>query len=152
MGAFVACYLIVTAYALALGGLVVALSRMMSEIVASAISVIAGLAWLTWPIWLAEGIRSDSGARIASRLIEISPVFAMNGAMKNLGIWSERAIAYRITNLNQHVPYTLPGSILPCMLFHVALGAALLWVGSGTRRAFRSTSQIDSSASKDRST
>ena len=56
----------------------------------------------------------------------------------------ERGLAYRLTNLNQHVPYSLPTSILPCLAVHLLIGALLFWLS--TRCALRSTIQIDASA------
>ena len=143
-GPWLASYLILIAYGLALAGITTALSRATPEILASATTVIIGLAWLTWPIWLSETLRGSHGERTVSWLVPAHPLFATNAVLKDLGIWTERSVAYRLTNLNQHVPYSLPTSILPCLAVHLLIGTRLFWLS--TRCALRSTTQIDASA------
>ena len=90
---------------------------------ASAIVTFSSLAWLTWPIWM-----GDSGP------IAIHPVFAINAACKELGIWTEQRIAYRLINLGQDTPYRLPGSVLPAVLFHMALAGIFILLNPGYSR------------------
>jgi hypothetical protein len=77
--------------------------------VAGAVTFLS-LAWLSWPIWW-----RGSGP------VMIHPVFAVNSACKEVGIWTEQRIAYRLITLGQDTPYRLPGSVWPAVLFHSGL-------------------------------
>ena len=84
-----------------------------------AIAVIVAIGWLSVPFWM------DS-QRVAS-LVAYHPIFAMNGACKWLGVWTQQPILYRLSTLGQDVPYQLPTSIWRCVIAHGIIGLALLW-------------------------
>jgi hypothetical protein len=97
-------------------------------VAASAIVTFTSLAWLTWPIWMG-----------ASGPIAIHPVFAINAACRELGIWTEQRIAYGLTHLGQDTAYRLPGSVFPAVFFHAALAGIFVvfsWIAriSSNRR------------------
>jgi hypothetical protein len=120
---WVQCYLVLAGFVVALLGLVhFAVRVKVPATFASASAVFLGLAWLSWPIWLSHHLT----VRSAGILVQISPLFAINRAVINLGIWTERPIAYRLTTLNQNIPYTLPNHIWPCTLAHLVLGVILI--------------------------
>jgi hypothetical protein len=77
---------------------------------ASAIVTIASLAWLTWPIWF-----NGSGP------VTIHPIFAMNSACREMGIWTEQNIAYHLTSLGQDIAYRLPSSVAPMVFTHCTI-------------------------------
>jgi len=94
---------------------------------ASAIVLFVSLAWISWPIWL-----------VGSGPIAIHPVFAMNAACKDLGIWTEQRVAYRLISLGQDTAYRLPRSVLPAVLFHTSLAVLFLapiWITQKIQRA-----------------
>jgi hypothetical protein len=96
------------------------IQRQIHPIAASAIVTFTSLAWLTWPIWF-----NGSGP------VAIHPAFAINAACKNLGIWTEQRIAYRLITLGQDTSYRLPTSILPAFYFHIALAGIFIALNPG---------------------
>ncbi|MGH7176140.1 MAG: hypothetical protein ACREJC_02060 [Tepidisphaeraceae bacterium] len=114
------CYLVLVAYSLALLGVTCALSRLGATI-ASAITTLIALAWLTWPIWLA----SHLGGAAINALVKLSPLLAINGVVREFGIWTQHRIVYRYTSLGQDVAYELPG-VWTCIAGHALIGAVLL--------------------------
>lgn len=118
---------VLDAYAIALVGLVSGLRAVRcSSVVSAALSVIVGLFWLTWPIWLSRTWNGEESAPGVERLVLLHPGMAINGQVIKLGAWSEQSVAYHLTDLSQNVPYSLPSSIWPCVLLHAILGIALL--------------------------
>ena len=110
------CYLLLIAWCLALVGTASLIARFGNEIVTAAIVVVLGMLWLTCPIW-------SHGERVASLVVPVHPLFAINGVLQQLGMWTERPIAYRyLLTLGQDVPYELPHSILPCTAVHLLIG------------------------------
>jgi ABC-type polysaccharide/polyol phosphate export permease len=121
------CCAILAAWCVALWGLTCAIDRINSsvEIIASAIVVVAALLWLTCPIWLPA-----STGRSINPLLSVHPLFALNGALKELGFWTQHPLAYRyLFTLGQDVPYTLPDSVWPSVLVHGAIGLVGLGIG-----------------------
>jgi hypothetical protein len=118
------CYALLIAWCFALGGIVIALHRI-GSISAAAITTVLALLWLASPIWLWPHL-----AGATQWLVPIHPLFAMNSVLVNLGIWTERPIAYRyLLTLGQDVPYELPRTILPAAMVHLVVGAVgvLAW-------------------------
>ena len=108
----------------ALVGCVALLHRLhLPWVFASALSTALALAWLTWPVWLAPHVSDD--ATIA-RLVVAHPLFATNALFPHMGIWTEQATAYRLTNLNQDVAYALPTSAWPSVVLHGLIAGGLL--------------------------
>jgi hypothetical protein len=148
LGERLLCYLLLTAYITPLAAAAILLERLTRQaVLASAIVVVLALAWLAWPIWLSPWLEGQSASRTAAWLVPAHPLLTMNGLLRDLGIWSEFPLAYRLTNLNQHVLYRLPGSIWPCVAAHLLIAGALAGLAGLGRGTFKSTNQIDPSAS-----
>lgn len=124
LGQFLLCLLILIAYALAAGAVAMVLVRLrLSPQFAAAITISIGLAWLTCPIWLSPVLNES----LASVLVPLHPLFALNAAVAHLGLWTEHgAIMYHLTTLGQHVPYALARPIWT-ILFHAGAGALVLF-------------------------
>jgi hypothetical protein len=134
LGDWLACYLLLAAFVIAVAGLAIVLARLRINVfAASALAVLIGLSWLTWPVWLSPWLSGDRGAAIVGWLAPAHPLLAMNGVQLHLGAWSEQQLAYHLTNLGQDVPYRLPATALPAILVHAVVGSALVFVS--TRRA-----------------
>ncbi len=135
------CYLLLASYSFALLGLSRALSAVrFNEILASAITIAIGMLWLSWPIWLARFIVIGSNDAIVAWLAPPHPVLVLNAVLKNLGIWSEQAIAYNhLLNLGQDVAYQLPDGIVSGIFVHLIVGGIFFTLASigGTRRRRR---------------
>jgi hypothetical protein len=113
VGAWFSCALVLVSFTLAM----VYLGKLLRgfgvhSVAASAIVTLAGLAWLTLPIWMSGSV-----------WIAIHPVFAINAACKELGIWTEQRVAYRLISLGQDTAYRLPSTVFPAVCFHAALAA-----------------------------
>lgn len=112
---WLSCTLVVLSFVAALAAGARALVRLrFSPIVAAALVTSLALAWLTWPVWASPWLAGQS----VRWSVSLHPLFAINAACHDLGIWTEQRIAYRLTNLGQDVPYQLPDSALPCVVFH----------------------------------
>jgi len=117
--------LVLAAFSFAIVSLKSALMRATRcDVVASAITVVLALAWLSWPIWMSRGVVGHQ--TLAGWLVRLHPIFAINGAMPQLGTWTHQPLMYHLTNLGQDVPYELPASIWPCAIAHLMIGAALV--------------------------
>jgi hypothetical protein len=97
-----------------------------SAVVSSAIATIAVLAWLSFPIWLSGAL---PGSQLKASVL-LQPLFAINGVLPQLGIWTEQQVAYGLTNVGQDVPYQLPASPWPAITFQLAL-SVLMFLGGG---------------------
>jgi hypothetical protein len=115
------CCIILAAYAFALTGVATLLSAArLPAPLAAAITVILGLLWLTWPVWLSHWMTQA----LADWLTPANPLLAINSVLRHLGTWDRAPIAYRaLTVLNQDVPYRLPAAIFPAVLIHLLIGA-----------------------------
>jgi hypothetical protein len=146
----IACLGLLMSWTLALAGIASALAWLVRSpalrVPAAGVTTALGLAWLSWPVWLAQALPGHPW--IVQWLVPAHPLLAINGALRELGIWTQRPIAYRwLVTLGQDVPYALPASVLPAILLHggiavVLLGASLL----GSRWTFRSTNHTDAAA------
>lgn len=117
------CYLILAVYVFSLWGLARGLSSLTCAPVAAAMAtIIIGLLWLTWPIWLSPWMNQT----LVNGLVPAHPLLVVNGLLGHLGIWTEHAIAYRLTNLDQDVYYALPRNLIPCASVHLLIGGGLL--------------------------
>jgi hypothetical protein len=119
-----ACSLTLLAYATALGGIVVlATSLGVPRVPAAGTVTVVGLLWLTWPVWLAHALLTPTGDAIVAWLVPAHPLFAINGVLIHFDSWDRLPLAYtRLSNLNQDVSYTLPGSIRPAVVVHALVG------------------------------
>ena len=111
---WLACYVVLAAYAFAL----LAATRALTAPVA----FILGLLWLAWPVWTSPFLTVE----LARWLTPAHPLMATNRVVLHMGAWLEQPLMYRHTTLNQDVPYTLPRSIWPCVFVHVVIGLLLL--------------------------
>jgi hypothetical protein len=133
------CYLLLLAWGMWLSGLVIGLAGLrMQPTAASAAAVILSLVWLTWPVWLSSYLTGPGADRVASWLIRLHPLFAVNGVFPELGVWSHWPIAYRdLTTLGQDIAYTLPTSVWPAIAVHVIPGVVLAWLGLSRAKTAR---------------
>jgi hypothetical protein len=127
--------IVLIAYATALAGLSVGLRlARLSATVSAALTVTLALLWMTWPIWLSPTWKGEESTAGVARLVVFHPAFAINSMLvRPHGLWTEQSIAYRLTDLSQNVPYTLPRSIWPCVLVHGLIGALLLGLVAWTQ-------------------
>jgi hypothetical protein len=143
---WIAAYVLLAACVLAAAGIAIALDRLMGVVLASACTIVATLAWLTWPIWLSAWIESAGVVRAMDRLIPIHPFLALNGLLPHLGIWGEWPIMYQLTSLGQDVPYSFPSSVVLSAAFHILLGGALI-LAAGRRNDRPAVDEPDRRAS-----
>jgi hypothetical protein len=127
------CTVVLGAFVLALSGCVSLLS--LTKVrwpLASSLTTLLALLWLTWPVWLSHALTQQ----LVEWLVPAHPLLALNGVISHLGAWDRMPIAYRsLTVLNQDIPYHLPRSIVPSALLHVVIGLPVLMLG--IRRAER---------------
>ncbi|MGH7214280.1 MAG: hypothetical protein ACREIT_05910 [Tepidisphaeraceae bacterium] len=148
-GQWAQCVLIVAGVVTLAGGLGLALRRVgVHGVIASALAVVVGLAWVTWPVWLSPWLAGREAW--VEWLAWAHPVMAINAAVAHLGVWSEQTVAYRLTNLGQDVAYQLPSTMWPSAVSHLVVGAALFWWGGVAKRASRSINRIDPTATTER--
>jgi hypothetical protein len=128
--------IVLIAYATALAGLSAGLRlARLSAALSAALTVTLALLWMTWPIWLSPTWNGEESTAGVARLVVCHPAFAINSLLvRPHGLWTEQSIAYRLTDLSQNVPYTLPKSIWPCVLVHGSIGAVLLGLAAWMRR------------------
>jgi hypothetical protein len=120
---------------LALIGLTAAWERIgFHPVLAAAASLLAGFAWLTWPIWLSPALAAGLGGRWTVDLVQIDPPLTANGILTFTPPWTEQTLAYQWTVLDQDVPIRLPASAFPCAAVHGLAGAALLAAAFARRR------------------
>ena len=124
---WLACYLVLAAYAWALCGL----TRVFRS---AALVTFLSIAWLTWPVWISPYLQGTRSNPVVDRIIAIHPLFAVNGVLANLGEWSHFPIAYsQLTRLGQDISYTFPASIWPSTLVHLIPGMVLWWAATWGR-------------------
>jgi len=133
----VRCALVLLAYLLALTGIVSLLVRLrIQPVLAAAMTVVLGLAWLTWPVWLSRALPSSGGQFFVHLAAPVHPLFAINGVVRlRFDGWDRYRIAYQqLTSLNQDVLYSLPHSIGPAAITHAAICAVSLGLSRAVRR------------------
>jgi hypothetical protein len=131
--------LVLIAYDLAIGAIAVALAKVkVPEVLAAAGAILIGLAWLTWPVWLSSSLVNHGAAEAVANLVKVHPPLVVNGILTSEPAWTERSIAYHLTDLNQDVPLQLPSGPAACVAVH-GLIAIVLWatVWGMARRARR---------------
>ncbi len=100
--------LILLIWLLAVGGMARLLRRAgLSHVGAFALAAAAALLWLASPLWLSGTIDHPSAARLLTALPAYHPLLVLNGALPQLGNWTEMPLMYRLGRLNQDVPYAL---------------------------------------------
>ena len=102
------------------------------SIAAAAIVVTIALAWLTWPVWASGFI----AGKTIGWPVALHPLFAINAACRDLGMWTEQRVAYRLTNLGQDATYQLPTGALPCIAFQTALAVLFYLVARAQHRGY----------------
>jgi hypothetical protein len=102
-------------------------------IFAAATAVVLGLAWLTWPIWLSPILVRGGLGGVVQNLVKVNPPLTINGILTNEPAWTERSLAYHLTDLNQDVPIQLPANARACAALHGILGL-VLWSAAMVRR------------------
>lgn len=126
------CCLVLTAYVCALSGISAFLNSVgIPAAPASAIAIVLGLLWLSWPVWLSPWLTQS----ISDWLVPAQPAFAINSVLEHLGTWDRAQIAYqKLTVLNQDIAYSLPRSIAPAIIVHAIIGAGGLLAAARARK------------------
>jgi hypothetical protein len=133
VGEWAASTTVMVAYALALAGVAVGLQRArLSAVVSAALTVVIGVAWLTWPIWLSPTWDGEASANRVNGFVALHP--ALSVSLPHLGQWAEQSLAYHLTDLNQNVPYHPPQTVWGCVVFHGLVALVLI----GLSRIFSS--------------
>jgi hypothetical protein len=126
--------LVLAAYSGAVGGIARVLARVGWPVVfAAAVAIVLGLAWLTWPVWLSSILVGSGLGGTVGHLVAVHPPLAINGILTNEPAWTERSLAYHLTDLNQDVPIRLPANAAACAALHGILGL-VLWTAAMVRR------------------
>jgi hypothetical protein len=126
------CSIVLAAFTLAL----VALTRASAAWVAFVIATL----WLTWPVWTSSFVTIG----LANWLTPAHPLLAVNGVVRQFGVWLEQPLMYRYSALGQDVPYALPRTIWPCVMVHALAGIILLLPRASSTA--RSRGPVESSA------
>ncbi len=94
---------------------------------AAAGAVVAGVLWLSWPIWMAPCLSGPAGEKTVARLVAVHPAFALNGRlMRAFPVpWAQYRLAYELTNIGDDIPYEMPRAVWPCVLLQMAIGLGL---------------------------
>jgi hypothetical protein len=116
---WLACYVALAAYALALAGIVWLIRPVVGQLTAGAFAVLLGIAWLTWPVWTSPFLTRE----LAAWLTPAHPLFAINRVLLDHGVWMQQRVMYRYATLGQDVAYALPRSIWPCVFVHGIIAA-----------------------------
>jgi hypothetical protein len=126
VGDVLACLLVLLSYAVALAGIALALSRVarVPAALASFVTMLLGLAWLTWPVWLSPWLAGKD--TLVAWLGPVNPLLAVNSTLKHMGLWDERPLAYRLTALVRDVTYAPPKGVRQAVLLHLLVGGVLL--------------------------
>ncbi len=128
---WLACYVLLAVWGAALGALGVRLWRMgLGRVGAAAVGVVLALLWLSWPVWLSPWLNGARGEMLVGWLVPPHPLMAVNAAVQDrLGVWSQQTLAYHLTNLGQHVAYSLPTGVGVAVMAHGAAAVMLLGWG-----------------------
>jgi hypothetical protein len=111
------------------------------SIFAAAVAIILGLAWLSWPVWLSPALARGGMDGVIRALVAVHPPLVANGILTAEAAWTERSVAYHLTNLNQDVPIAMPSNGLVCAAVHGVLGL-VLWVVALARRGVLQTPPV----------
>ena len=131
-GQWIETTMVLAVYALAIGGIALALTRAkLPPVFASALAILLGLAWLSWPVWLSTALVRGGFSGTVQHLVWLHPPLAINGILTAEPAWTERSLAYHLTDLNQDVPIRLPSNAWPCVAIHGVMALIFWWVGFG---------------------
>ena len=92
-------------------------------------AIVVGLAWLSWPVWLSAALVRGGFSGTVQNLVWLHPPLVINGILTGEPAWTERSLAYHLTDLNQDVPIRLPANVGQCVAVHGILGLVLWWAG-----------------------
>ncbi len=94
--------------------------------------IVLAWAWLAWPVWLGPQLVAWN-ASVPAWATQFHPLFAINTAELDRGIWTQQPAIYALTPLGQDLAYALPDTPWP------AVGAmtVTILIVLGARRFFR---------------
>jgi hypothetical protein len=125
--------MVLAAYALAISGIALALARAkLRAVFAAAMAILVGLAWLAWPVWLSSALVRGGFSGTVQHLVWLHPPLVINGILTGEPAWTERSLAYHLTDLNQDVPIRLPANAAVCLAVHGVVGLILWWFARAT--------------------
>jgi hypothetical protein len=110
------------------------------SVYASAVAIVLGLAWLSWPVWLAPALWRHGMDGVIRSLVAVHPPLVINGILTAEPAWTERSVAYHLTNLNQDVAIELPRNRVACAFVHGVFGLVLWGVAFMPRRVLQTPS------------
>jgi len=129
-GQWIRATMVLAVYAMAIGGIGLALARAkLPAIFAAGMAIVVGLAWLSWPVWLSAALVRGGFSGTVQNLVWLHPPLVINGILTGEPAWTERSLAYHLTDLNQDVPIRLPANVGQCVAVHGILGLVLWWAG-----------------------
>ena len=117
------------AYAAALGAVALCLRGVrVPAVMAAGVTVVMGLAWLAWPVWMAPWLTGDNREATVAWLVWGHPVFALNGAMLEAfgQPWAQMKVAYRLTNLGDDIAYEMPRGVWACVGVHGVIAGLVI--------------------------
>lgn len=93
--------------------------------------LVQSVLFLAWPVWTAHLLLKFDSQRLVDLLVNVGPVFAINASIDPTDAITHRPLAYRLMNLGQDLPYTMPRSVWRCVIVHTLAGVpgilAMLW-------------------------
>jgi hypothetical protein len=133
-------------YSIAIAGIALILARVRVPVIfASAAVIVLGLAWLTWPVWLSVPLVGRGYDRLVQDLVMAHPPLTINGILVGEPAWTERSVAYHLTDLNQDVPIRLPDNPAICAAVHGIIGLSL-WIIAFVWKPANNATVLNSSA------
>jgi hypothetical protein len=138
LGHWIAATAVLVTYALSIAGIAALSNRCkLPEIVAAALTIVIGLAWLTWPVWLSATLETSGAKGAVENIVNIHPPLVINGILTRTPAWTEMSLAYHLTNLNQDVPVRLPNSAVACVVVHGMVGISFWLAAEGIAKRTR---------------
>ena len=120
---------VAVAYTVALVGVASGLRGIrLPSVLAAGVTVVVGVAWLAWPVWMAPWLTGENREATVGWLVWGHPVFALNGAMLEAfgQPWAQMTVAYRLTNLGDDIAYEMPRGVWACVGVHGVIAGLVI--------------------------
>ena len=116
------------------------LGRYVSHCLAEAVVFLLWIAWVAWPIYLADALNNLPKSVNLDLLLRLNPLLVLNGVYPQLCDWSHRPLAYStLLTLGQDIPYALPQTpwvlILGETVLSVCVAIIAVLIDAGNRSA-----------------
>jgi hypothetical protein len=127
LGQWAAAVSILLTFSATIGGIALAMERLgCPGVFAAGAAIVLGVVWLGWPVWLSGHLVNAGKTGVIRELVAVHPPLAINGILTNEPAWTERTLAYQLTDLNQDVAIQLPSGPGACDAVYGG-GAIVLW-------------------------